>query len=196
MVEKEEDTVSCTECDAEVPEEQAIRLRARDVHGDHLVLCGDCAATFDARYQAETERPDLIHALLLGLIAGLLGAIVWFLILVKTGWEIGFVAVGLGYVVGVAAMRGAGGKRGRRVQLTAVAATVLVMLFTQYLIGQHFLGRILVREGYEPPPLLLPPDAMLTVTLLSLMDLATLALWGFALIFAYSVPRPRQLQRA
>ena len=45
-------------------------------------------------------------------------------------------------------------------------------------------------------PIVLPPNLMLAVLVASLWDLTTLALWGFAFLVAWSVPRPRQLRRA
>ena len=93
-------------------------------------------------------------------------------------------------------MRGAGGKRGRRLQWLAVAATLVVMLFTQYLIGRHFVSRLLVEEGYSPPPVFLPPDLMLAILLATLGNVTTLALWGFAFLVAWTVPRRRHLHRA
>jgi hypothetical protein len=190
------ETRQCAECADDVLLADAVRRRAAGPRGEHLLICADCAATLDARYQAELEQPELLHGLFLGLIFGFLGAIAWFLILVTTSWEIGFVAIGLGYLVGLGVARGAGRKRGRKLQWLAVLATVVVMLFTEYLIGRHAVSRILVEQGYPPMPLLVPAPLVLAVLVTMLSDLATLALWGFAFLAAWSVPRPRRLYRA
>jgi hypothetical protein len=186
----------CAECTENVAPGEEVTLRLWGRHGTPLVLCADCAATLEARYQAETEQPELLHGALLGLILGFLGAILWFLILVSTGWELGFLSLGLGYLVGWGVMRGAGRKRGRKLQWLAVADTLVVMVFTQYLIGRHFISRLLVEDGYPPPPVFLPPDLMLAVLVATLWNLTTLALWGFAFLVAWTVPRRRHLLRA
>lgn len=185
----------CTNCTEDIAPGHEITLAARGLHGP-LVICADCAASLEARYQAETEQPQLLPGLLLGLILGFLGAILWFLILANTGWELAFLSLALGYAVGWGVMRGAGGKRGRKLQCVAVAATLVVMLFTQYLIGHHFISRLLVEEGRPPPPVVLPPTLMLAILVATLTNVTTLALWGFAFLVAWTVPRRRHLHRA
>jgi hypothetical protein len=93
-------------------------------------------------------------------------------------------------------VRGAGRKRGRKLQWLAVAATLVVMIFTQYLIGHHLISRMRVEQGYPPPPILLSPDLMLAVLFATIWNLTTLALWGFAFLVAWTVPRRRHLLRA
>jgi len=186
----------CAECTEDVAPGEEITLRTWGAHGARLVLCPACAASLEARYQAETEQPELLHGLLLGLILGFLGATLWFVILAATGWELGILSLGLGFLVGWGVMRGAGNKRGRKLQWLAVAATLVVMIFTQYLIGRHIISRVLVEQGYPPPPIFLPPDLMLAVLFATLWNLTTLALWGFAFLVAWTIPRRRILLRA
>jgi hypothetical protein len=78
----------CAECTEDVAPGEEITLRTWGTNGARLVLCPACAGTLEARYQAETEQPELLHGLLLGLILGFLGAILWFVILAATGWEL------------------------------------------------------------------------------------------------------------
>jgi hypothetical protein len=106
------------------------------------------------------------------------------------------ISLGLGYVVGWGVKRGAGNKRGRKLQWLAVGATLLVMGFTEYLIGRYLVSRVLVEQGYPSLPLLVRPDVMLAVLITMLSDVTTLALWGFAFLVAWTVPRRQRLQRA
>jgi hypothetical protein len=62
-------------------------------------------------------------ALAMGLGAGLLGAIIWFAIRKATGYEIGLVAVAVGFMVGKAVRKGSGGRGGRVYQVMAVILT-------------------------------------------------------------------------
>jgi hypothetical protein len=186
----------CAECLEAIAPGTEVTLRARGPDGSPLVVCDACAANLEARYQTETEQPDVVHGVLLGLILGFVGAIVWFGILATTGWEMQVISLGLGYVVGWGVKRGAGGKRGRKLQWLAVAATLVVMVFTEYLIGRYAVSRMLVEQGYPSLPLLVRPDRMLAVLITMLSNVTTLALWGFAFLVAWTMPRRQRLQRA
>lgn len=86
------------------------------------VLCPMCTAQLQAP-PAGTRVGRLGRATLYGLIAGLLGALIWFAIRKITHLEIGLVAVLVGFMVGTAVRKGSGGRGGRRYQVLAVVLT-------------------------------------------------------------------------
>lgn len=63
------------------------------------------------------------RATLFGLGAGLVGASLWYLVRWLTGYEIGLIAIVVGYLVGSAVKRGSRGRGGLRYQLLAVGLT-------------------------------------------------------------------------
>ncbi len=85
-------------------------------------LCPDCRDRVMAP-PAGRSVARLAKATLLGLGAGLVGAIGWFAIRRLTGYEIGLVAVVVGVMVGTAVRKGSGGRGGRGYQWLAVALT-------------------------------------------------------------------------
>src|SRR5207237_1674878 len=67
----------------------------------------------------------LLVASLFGLGAGIVGAAIYYAVIALANLEIGIVAILIGYMVGYAVRRGAGGRGGRRFQALAVALTYL-----------------------------------------------------------------------
>ena len=71
-------------------------------------------------------------ALMGGAIAAIVGGAAWGLITAITGWEIGYVAWGIGLLAGFGVVMGSGGRRGTPLQLVAVASAVLGILIGKY----------------------------------------------------------------
>lgn len=62
-------------------------------------------------------------AIVFGLVAGTVGAAIWYGVRRLTGYEIGLIAIAVGFLVGAAVRAGSGGRGGRRYQVLAVALT-------------------------------------------------------------------------
>ncbi len=75
---------------------------------------------------ALAQRPGLagfLRALALGSAAGLVGAAVWYGVRAATSYEIGILAIAIGWGVGTGVMRGSGGRGGLGFQVLAVVLT-------------------------------------------------------------------------
>ncbi|HEV2969836.1 MAG TPA: hypothetical protein VGY55_07590 [Pirellulales bacterium] len=89
--------------------------------GDKL-LCPVCRERVIAG-PSGSQFGRVVRATLMGLGAGLLGALIWFLIRRVAQLEIGLVAILVGFMVGKAVRKGSGGRGGRGYQVLAVALT-------------------------------------------------------------------------
>lgn len=89
--------------------------------GDHL-LCPACSEKAQAP-PTGSSFGRAIKASLLGLGAGLIGALIWFAIRRVAHLEIGLVAILVGFMVGKAVRFGSGGRGGLAYQILAVALT-------------------------------------------------------------------------
>jgi hypothetical protein len=81
------------------------------------------------------ERPAaaaLLPAVLAGLVAAVVGGVVWGLIVKWTDYEVGFVAWGIGFLVGIAVVTAARA-RGLVFQVVAVLCALLGILIGKYL---------------------------------------------------------------
>jgi hypothetical protein len=91
-----------------------------DVSGQ--TTCSACRTTIATLLATPAGMGPLLKAGLFGLGAGIAGAILYYAVIAITNFEIGIVAIAIGYMVGYAVRKGAGGG-GRRFQVLAVALT-------------------------------------------------------------------------
>ncbi len=85
-------------------------------------LCSDCYQRVIAP-PTGTKLGRVTKAGFLGLGAGLLGALVWFVVRRVAHVEVGFIAILVGFMVGSAVRKGSGGRGGRAYQILAVLIT-------------------------------------------------------------------------
>ena len=85
--------------------------------------CEHCRAKIQSELDSSGSSQRFLHALGFGALAATAGSVGWMLITKLTGYEIGFVAIGVGYLVGKAVRKGAGGFGGVRYQVLAMVLT-------------------------------------------------------------------------
>jgi len=102
------------------------------------VFCGSCRAGVEAAIKTPPGIVPLLRAGAFGLGAGILGAIIYYGVIALLDLEIGIVAILIGYMVGYAIRKGAGGRGGRRFQVLAVALTYasIAMAYTPVVVKQ------------------------------------------------------------
>ena len=105
-------------------------------------LCPSCA---DAQSHVieEPSATDYMRAAAYGVGAALAGTIVYFAILALSGYEIGWIAVAVGWLVGKAVHKGSRGIGGRKLQIMAVVLTYF-SIFGSYL-------PLIVKSAIESP---------------------------------------------
>ena len=111
--------------------------------GGPAVLCTVCGKSVGAEYYHANDKPvcdtcrdivlaaaatprtigPLVRAGLFGLAAAVAGAAIYYAVIAITNFEIGLVAILIGYMVGYSVRRGAGGRGGRRFQIVALLLT-------------------------------------------------------------------------
>jgi hypothetical protein len=85
--------------------------------------CAECRGQVQRELEGSMSRAHFLGALQYGVLAAAAGSIGWIVISKLTGYEIGIVAIGIGYLVGKAVRKGAGGFGGRRYQVLAMLLT-------------------------------------------------------------------------
>jgi len=106
---------TCTAC------QKALDTEYHSVN-DHAV-CRTCRDAIEEAAQSPRGAWPFIRAGLFGLGAGIVGAAIYYGVIALANLEIGIVAILIGYMVGYAVRRGAGGRGGRRFQVLAIALT-------------------------------------------------------------------------
>lgn len=74
-----------------------------------------------------------LPAIAAGLVAALVGGVVWGLIVKISDYEVGFVAWGIGFIAGTAVVLASRGAKGPRLQVIAVVSALLGILLGKYL---------------------------------------------------------------
>jgi hypothetical protein len=95
------------------------------------MLCGNCAEGFRQALAGSGSRAGrVIKAILLGLLAGAVGAAIYFGVRALTGYEVGLVSILVGVIVGRAVRRGSGNRGGLGYQFLAAGITYFAIAAT------------------------------------------------------------------
>jgi len=185
---------TCAACGGSIESGQEIKIVGTQKTGP-ITLCEGCAGRAEQLFRAETEDANVGAAIWLGALAGLVSALVWFGVVVVTDYQLGIVAVGVGWLVAQAVMFGAGKRRGGALPWISLIVTGLAMILAEYLIVRHHAAQYLADEGVKPS-LLLPLGLSASLILESVKsDPLTVVFWIIALIEAAGLPRRRRLRR-
>jgi len=186
----------CSSCMSEIPSGEEVLVAGKNRRESNTILCVNCASTVEQVFEAETKNPNLPLAVLLGIVAAVAGGLIWYAIVALTNYQLGIAAVGIGYLVGLAVVFGAGKKRGPALQAVAVVITLVAMVVGEYFVVRHFAVKAFAEEGISDIPVLLPLKTMFDWVIIGIKeDPITLLFWAIALFAAVSVPGRRRLRR-
>jgi hypothetical protein len=158
-------------------------------------LCPDCITKLTTAFDAETENPNILLSMILAFGAAVLSALIWYGAVVITKYKLGIVAIVVGIIVALAAMFGAGKKRGLPIQLISVLFTVFAMVSSEYFIVRYFAVQALALEGITDIPLFLPLGTAVDIIRFSISeDPLTLLFWAIAAFEAFSIPAKQKLR--
>lgn len=130
-------TIACASCS------RTIRSHYFSVGGSSI--CDLCKRSLVNASIAAQGWPALIKALMFGLGASIAGAIVYYAVIAITDYEIGLVAILIGYMVGFAVRKATQGFGGRRYQVIAVA-------LTYFAVGLAYVPLVLSQASQETKP--------------------------------------------
>lgn len=110
-----------------------------------VLVCPGCKRTLEEQRNAGSPASRFGRAALFGLFGAIAGAALYYTIRAVTGYEIGLIAIVVGYLVGAGVHAGSRGRGGRRYQALAV-------VFTYLAIGSTYLPLIFAELKKGPPP--------------------------------------------
>lgn len=164
-----------------------------DLEGEYFLLnesasCRNCTEAFKQQLDSGTTGQRVRKSLMLGIPAAILGAGLYYGIVAITGYELGLVAILIGFMVGAAVKAGAGLRAGRGFQFLAAGLTyvAIVSTYVPFIIegfeeaAQSETEAAQVRgETLAEPPPASAGELMVGVALLVLFILAVPFLGGF-----------------
>ena len=116
-------TLTCSSCGSSLSVSQVVNIKGKRKSDPTMVLCTNCADQAEQAFQAETEDTNFLGAVLLGLLAAVVSALIWYGIVVVTDYQLGIIAVAIGWLVAQGVIFGAGRKRGSYLQAISVIIT-------------------------------------------------------------------------
>lgn len=135
----------CVLCAKPLPDAEAVLVNGKRA-------CAACRDAVLAELAKENEAgAKLAPAVAAGLAASVACGAAWAGLIALTGSEIGFAAVGVGWVVAHAVRLASGDKRGPRLQKTAVACSVLGLLLGKYFFVAGIVRRMAMTSPDAPP---------------------------------------------
>lgn len=160
------------------------------------VACERCVAQLQDEVAAKQAGAASLPLAVVGTLVGaLVAAVVWAGIAIATDYEIGYVAILVGFLAGKGAVIATGGAHGRTLQVIAVAGSVIGLLLAKYAIFAHEVKTYVLEEygeaiGYlDTRTMQLFTEALTEMT--SLFDLLWIAL---AVGAAWRVPASPELE--
>lgn len=191
---KADELVICGQCQGQFTAVQCYTYKGKK--GQTVYLCEKCRAVAEKAFKEETQNPNMALAVVLGGIAALIAGVAWYLLTVSTGYQIGYVAIGVGFIIGHAVIWGSGKKRGPSLQIMSAAITVLTLLVSQYFIVLYYARKYLLEHraefpGYNGQWFLISPFNSEVIK--SMFSPIGLLIWGIGIYFAYSLPKARSI---
>jgi hypothetical protein len=184
-------TETCAQCG------RSLTAGDRVAAGDK-VFCRSCYASLRAELQQAVGEMSSGINYVNGAIGAVLGAAVggalWWGFTVVTKISLGLVALAIGFLAGLGAVKFAGGKRSGTLQAISIVAALGSYLVASYLVNMTFANQALAKQG-DAFRVAFPPQSFdLFVRVLSLgfgmMDLVFLAIVVYE---AWKIPKPLAL---
>ena len=159
------------------------------------VFCRSCYASLRAELaQAFTDMSsniNYVNATVGAVLGGAVGVLVWWGFTALTHISLGLIAIAIGFLVGMGAVRFAGGKRSGGLQALSIGVALVSFACANYLVNMTFINKMLAGQGDSfrvgfPPA---SPDLFFKVLTANFgfMDVVFLAIVVYE---AWKIPRP------
>ena len=105
-------------------------LAGQYFHVNEQPFCATCKAEVERVLGGSPGPAGFVKAALGGVAGGIAGALLYYLVLALSGYEIGIIAIAVGFLVGKGVRWGTGGRGGRLYQAMAVGLTYVAIAST------------------------------------------------------------------
>ncbi len=180
--------INCAGCNLVVSTDDAYCFVDRE--GNDVYYCEECKKSIDQSLALETKNPNIIGAILLGLLAAVVSGAIWCAIEYFTGYTIGYVAIAVGFLIGWGVILGSGKKRGFILQIISTVITLFTILAATYMTFTFSLHDYLKSEGINQFLWISPFDPDLISNIISPMGLF---IWAIGIASAFKVPAAKKI---
>jgi hypothetical protein len=181
--------LTCEQCGNSIVEGGEFILKGKKNNPERMI-CQGCAAAAENAIESETRDINVLGAVFFGVGAAVISALLWYAVVVITDYQLGIVAIAVGWLVAQAVILGSGRKRGPVVQLISVLAIIFAMALGEYLIIRHFL----IKAGFKNLPLFMNLKMVFTFIVEVIKeDPIMLVFWLIAAIEGIVLPAKRKM---
>lgn len=198
MNEKNETKHVCARCNKEVSGTE-FNLYEGDNKKIPVCYCNECANALKNEYEEETRNVNILGALLFGLTAGVLAGFIWYWVAVLTKTYFDIIVIGIAFLIGIAVIIGAGGKKGLKLQILSAIITLITVIIAEGFMAYYFIAS---NKGMGLINYLLAEDTIgliINILMIPLFGTMALGFTGFfclliSLYVAFVVPTKNQLK--
>lgn len=187
--------VNCSMCQKEGTTDQFITLQGRK--GGNVYLCPECKEKANKVFDDETKNPNILLAILIGSIGAAVGGLIWYFIAIGTGREIGYISLGMGYLVGMGVYWGSGKKRGHQLQIISAIIAIVAIFVTEKFIFDYSVNKYLQSHLDQFPGLKPGQNISMSFTdpdfLKNLVSPIGLLIYAIGIYLAYRYCKPRKI---
>ncbi|HBD94849.1 MAG TPA: hypothetical protein DC057_11825 [Spirochaetia bacterium] len=144
----ENEQVVCSKCKKEIFVKDGFTFLENN---ETIYLCSECNNQTEKEFISETENSNYFGAISLGLLAGVIAGVAWYLITTITERQIGYISIGVGFIIGYGVLFGSGKKRGFNLQIISAVITLITLLCSEYFIALHFIRKYFLSNKTEFP---------------------------------------------
>ena len=169
----------------------AARVRPAGAAGVASVTPARASGNYYLSPTSSSAAMSLAGPIIGGIIGGVIGGVIWYAITVWSGWRVGYLAIGVGWLVGYGTLKGAKNETGEiPLMLTSGIIALLSMLFSEYCIIRYLVLDY-ISTTYGPASLEKVNPQLLSQVCFSIMghQLWTLIFWAIAIYIAVKTVR-------
>ena len=138
----------------------------------------------------KTNYPRII---LFGMLFGIIGSLIWFTISILTGYQIGLIAILVGWLVGLGILFGSKGVKSQKFQILSSFIALICIFLGDYLTLNHEIRKYLIDMGYEGIPYFLNFSVISKSVFSNLFgSFFSILFWIIATIVAYRMLAPAE----
>ena len=141
---KEQNTNICSKCGAVLKDDEKQPWQGAD--GNPVYYCANCVTSINQEYHNQTLNPNVFLGLLFGVGASIVAGFIWYFITNLTHTMYDIIVIAVGFCIAYATSKGAGNKKGWKIQLISVLLTLITFIIAD---GMYAISQIASHYGFS-----------------------------------------------
>ena len=126
---RSKEIVQCGQCGKDLTVEE--RNAFEGENGNDIYFCDDCINQIRERFDKITKNLNMPKAFLFSFVTAIVCGLLYGLSIYLTITDFGFISIGVAYLIALTACKGAGDKRGIKLQVLSIILTLVAIFVAQ-----------------------------------------------------------------